>query len=251
MIVLRNLSKQEIITLLEIANACCKCEDLTEFQTYLDKFRWLIHFDCVAGTLVDLDAAAVNPSQAVKTVEYKVPHGLMNEYWAQCYWRKDFVLNQCFETLKIQNIMEGVCQCYGNHPNEVVELFRSYNIWDGWLHPALQHRHKRLTLFAFMSEHIENSLRDQSVIKVTVPFFIQAFNRIMEPATPAQTQLTPREVEVLNWVKEGKTSWEISLILSISKSCVNFHIENAKRKLDVVNRTQAVAAAVSQGIIQI
>ncbi len=248
---LRDLSKQEILALLEMSSACCMCEDLNEFQTYMTQFKELIHFDCVAGTYVDLGAAACNCSQAVKVVEYDVPPGLLNEYWAGCYWQDDILLNRCFETLKVQNIREGVRQCYGNNPNQVVDLFRSYNLWDGWLLGVLQQRQKQLTLFAFMSDHVDNSPRDQAIIALAIPFFTQAFNRIMLPAPPPPIQLTPREVEVLNWVKEGKTSWEISTILSVSKSCVNFHIENVKRKLDVVNRTQAVAAAVSQGIIQI
>jgi DNA-binding CsgD family transcriptional regulator len=53
----------------------------------------------------------------------------------------------------------------------------------------------------------------------------------------------------LNWVKDGKTSWEISLILSISTNTVQFHIKNIMWKLDVVSRPQAVAVALQTGLI--
>ncbi len=55
--------------------------------------------------------------------------------------------------------------------------------------------------------------------------------------------LTPREVECLHWVAAGKTDLEMAVILSISARTARFHIENAKRKLNVATRVQAVAEA--------
>ncbi len=55
--------------------------------------------------------------------------------------------------------------------------------------------------------------------------------------------LTPREREVLKWLKCGKTSWAIALILRISERTVNYHVNNIMRKLDVSNRMQAVSVA--------
>lgn len=45
--------------------------------------------------------------------------------------------------------------------------------------------------------------------------------------------LTPRERECLRWVIEGKSAWEISRILGISRRTVSFHLDNAKGKLKV------------------
>jgi len=61
--------------------------------------------------------------------------------------------------------------------------------------------------------------------------------------------LSLREKEVLNWLKKGKSSWEISTILNIGESTVNFHITNIMHKLNAVSRTQAVAIAIEQGLI--
>jgi DNA-binding NarL/FixJ family response regulator len=68
----------------------------------------------------------------------------------------------------------------------------------------------------------------------------------MKRKTPV---LSNREKEVLKWLKEGKRSWDISRILQISRDTVNFHIKNLFKKLNVVNRTQAVSEAMRQGII--
>ena len=56
-------------------------------------------------------------------------------------------------------------------------------------------------------------------------------------------RLSPREVECLHWVALGKTDAEIALILSISARTARFHVENAKQKLQVATRIQAVAVA--------
>lgn len=62
-------------------------------------------------------------------------------------------------------------------------------------------------------------------------------------------KLTKREQECLLWISEGKTTWETSQILKISERTIIFHLHNASIKLGVVNRQQAVAKAVIQGII--
>jgi DNA-binding CsgD family transcriptional regulator len=65
----------------------------------------------------------------------------------------------------------------------------------------------------------------------------------------SQDLLSPREREILAWTKDGKSRWEISRILAISDETVKFHLRNVMRKLGVTNRTQAVAVALSAGLI--
>ena len=78
----------------------------------------------------------------------------------------------------------------------------------------------------------------------------EAISRILPDIRQAMnTVLTEREKECLLWTAEGKTSWEISQILGISERTVVFHLNNATRKLDVVNRQHAVAKAISHGYI--
>jgi DNA-binding NarL/FixJ family response regulator len=64
-----------------------------------------------------------------------------------------------------------------------------------------------------------------------------------------QVALNERELECLTWSARGKTSPEIATILGLSKRTVNFHIENACRKLNVSTRTEAVARAASGRLI--
>lgn len=66
--------------------------------------------------------------------------------------------------------------------------------------------------------------------------------KIKDKAAKLQT-LTKRENEVLKWLAQGKTSWEIAVILKVAEVTVNFHVNNIKTKLNVVSRSHAVAVA--------
>lgn len=69
-------------------------------------------------------------------------------------------------------------------------------------------------------------------------------------ASKAGMGLTPRETEILRWISYGKTASEIALIVSVSEHTVNSHTATILKKLNVVNRTQMVAKAIRERIIQ-
>jgi LuxR family quorum sensing-dependent transcriptional regulator len=56
-------------------------------------------------------------------------------------------------------------------------------------------------------------------------------------------KLTAREREILQWTAAGKTADETAKILSISVRTVEYHLLNASRKLNTVNRTHTVVEA--------
>jgi DNA-binding response OmpR family regulator len=66
---------------------------------------------------------------------------------------------------------------------------------------------------------------------------------------PKLIDLGKREVETLTWAARGKTSAEIAQILGLSKRTVDFHIDNARVKLGVTTRTQAVIKAATGQLI--
>lgn len=53
--------------------------------------------------------------------------------------------------------------------------------------------------------------------------------------------LSSREVEIMDWVRKGKTNNEIGQILDISIFTVKNHLQRIFKKLNVFNRAQAVA----------
>ncbi|HEY7125956.1 MAG TPA: helix-turn-helix transcriptional regulator, partial [Ktedonobacterales bacterium] len=71
-----------------------------------------------------------------------------------------------------------------------------------------------------------------------------------QPIDPAVLKgLTPRELEVLQQVAEGKTDKEIAEVLVISPRTANRHIANIFLKLDVTTRAAAAAYAIRNRLV--
>ena len=68
---------------------------------------------------------------------------------------------------------------------------------------------------------------------------------------PTASVLSQREVAILNWAASGKTDAEIGELVKISARTVRFHTDNAKRKLGVTTRIQAVTEALRLGLIKL
>jgi len=62
-------------------------------------------------------------------------------------------------------------------------------------------------------------------------------------------KLTIRETEIMRWTADGKTSYEISIILGISERTVNFHLSNILNKFNVNSKIAAAVQAVILGLI--
>lgn len=66
-----------------------------------------------------------------------------------------------------------------------------------------------------------------------------------------QEDLTPREMEVLELIREGNKNKQIADKLSISETTVNFHIKNIVGKLQANDRTHAVTIALRRGLLNV
>jgi LuxR family transcriptional regulator len=82
------------------------------------------------------------------------------------------------------------------------------------------------------------------------PYLSAAIDRISSNTAAAKCSskqkmmfLTSREKEILQWVSVGKSCGETGSILGITERTIKFHLQNVYRKLEVVNRAQAVTVA--------
>ena len=62
---------------------------------------------------------------------------------------------------------------------------------------------------------------------------------VMDTRELARFKLTPRELEVLHWLAEGKSNSEIAAVLGLAAGTVKLHVERVLAKLGVPNRTAA------------
>lgn len=75
---------------------------------------------------------------------------------------------------------------------------------------------------------------------------------MMQPRRTFRTPcpLTPRQIEVLTWMAEGKTAIEIGIIMGLSHFTTTAHMQGAKEAAGVSKDTALVATALRQGWIQ-
>jgi DNA-binding CsgD family transcriptional regulator len=72
---------------------------------------------------------------------------------------------------------------------------------------------------------------------------------VIVEAEYAESQLTPRELEVIALLADGLANKEIAARLSISPHTAKFHVESLLRKLNASNRAEAVRKGIRQGMI--
>jgi DNA-binding CsgD family transcriptional regulator len=73
---------------------------------------------------------------------------------------------------------------------------------------------------------------------------------VPERHRPDRPSLTVREVECLGRTMDGKTAWEVGAILGITERTVVLHLQTAMRKLDCINKHQAVLKALRLGLLR-
>lgn len=69
------------------------------------------------------------------------------------------------------------------------------------------------------------------------------------PARTGGALLTLRETECLAWAARGKTMADTAQILGITRRTIEFHLDNAKVKLDALTVSQAVAEAIRRDLL--
>jgi LuxR family quorum sensing-dependent transcriptional regulator len=136
---------------------------------------------------------------------------------------------------------------------EVVQRARDFGLSDGFVIPIPSNRSFDVNSVGHVwmgGGTLDLPERDLPALHLMA---LYAFDRVLQlhgPCPKQETNLTPREREVLTWVALGKSDSDIGEILKISKRTVTEHVVHARRKLGAVNRTQAVMIAVRDRIIQ-
>ncbi len=78
---------------------------------------------------------------------------------------------------------------------------------------------------------------------------LSRFSSRGSPAPAAPSPLTPREVDVLRLIADGKGNTEIAASLNIGLGTVKGHIRDILEKLSAADRTQAAVLALRKGFI--
>lgn len=89
------------------------------------------------------------------------------------------------------------------------------------------------------------------ILQVSAQYAHQCFCGLIVPDLPEHPALSPREVEVLKWMAQGKSNSVIADIVGVRANTVDTHIRRIFTKLGVTDRISAVLAGLGEGIIKL
>ncbi len=240
----KHLSKKDAIDLLELTYKASQCYNPDKFAPIVLELRNFIDFDhsfCAYGNLLE---GAENAIDVLDCAEF------LNVILKDKMYESDPVATELFKTWEPQYWQD----VYKKYPaKHIMSLERDvFDTNAGISCGARDFTPNYGAVFSFGGKRIKKLPRTDAVIKYAIPHLSETLIRLSratkDPWANA-VKLSKREIEILKWAKEGKTSFETSVILSISERTVNFHVGNILKKLNVINRVQAVAAALEKGII--
>ncbi len=193
--------------------------------------------------------AGLNPAPAVV---HNFPDAWRDHYFEKNYQAKDPVvlfapeIETPFEwgDLKKRFKLDAEQQ-------KIMEEAREFGLEDGVGVPLHGARGNVCLLSFARAEHQPVKRSDLAKLEVIATQFHSAYSTVgrVDRRSRRALLLSLRERECLQWIAQGKSSWDIAAILDISENTVNFHVKNALAKLDANTRTLAVVKAIRYGLI--
>lgn len=144
--------------------------------------------------------------------------------------------------------------CRIGQQRKFIGFLRENGLYDGFSVPIHGPNGCVAILLFASAKIIQKDFEDTESLCLVAVSLLQRIKRIMAAgliSNPNKAILTERESECLKWVLDGKTNWEIGVLVGISARTVQFHLANSARKLGVNNRIQAGIKALISGIINL
>jgi DNA-binding CsgD family transcriptional regulator len=243
------LPKNELLLLIEIMNRLAVCSSCEVYREIFDNLKSLIPYDYATSGLVSVnDHGAV---EAYDLVNINFTEDWMAAYDEQRMYLIDVTVQENFKYYKTQCWSETYKK-YEN-PKKLLSFAHDFNLMNGYSCGAKSFGlYKKPSMISFVWNFNKRDMHISSIIEYLTPHMHIALSNVIytKNLKVQKFVLTEREVEVVSWIKEGKSSWDIACILKISEATVNYHVTNIMKKLNAYNRAQAVAVALQHGIIK-
>ncbi|WP_328523302.1 response regulator transcription factor [Kribbella sp. NBC_00359] len=183
---------------------------------------------------IDVVAAASDGDEAVRLVAEHNPDVLL----------VDLRMPKC-------DGVEATRRVRADHPGTEVVVLTTYSDDDSVLSALRAGARGFLTKDAdaeSIGRALQAAAAGQSIVDAEVQRRLIEGAATPKPADPADTGLTPREIEVLRLIADGLSNTEIARHLVVSEATVKTHINHLFAKANLRDRAQAVAYAYRLGL---
>lgn len=251
---INSLPKRDLIHLLTICDNTRKVQCLEQLQDCICELKKIILFD---GALsVYIDKGTMDQGRFPETIYHRVDFSnkFLKKYINCRYYEKSAVCNSVLKTWKPQHWKTAWGRDIGGHGKYSMQLAIDYGYLDGWTCANHHCINDCISAFVFAGKKVEKDNRTTAILRYITPHLAEAvkgiFNQNLTKHKAAKNmKLTSRELEVLKWIEQGKSTWDISKILNRSERVIKWHVKNFMRKLSAQNRTHAVAIALRHGLL--
>ena len=210
---MNDLSKRDLLELLEVISRLVKCSSSPEFEEALQDISSLLPYDkvlCVSG------------NAHTCTMDMMVSHNFPDDYLQLYAHQNMYKEDPCIE----RSLLLGKPHFYNIYDDTEYEqtisdssnqryksLSQDFNLVQR-LSSVLTDAAGKATYLCLANPTEESHPRSLRIVGILMPHLHHTINRIFKTDnTTGLPALSNREVEILKWVMEGKTNWAISQIL--------------------------------------
>ena len=247
------LSKSDMNSMLDIIHSSLSCHTKKEYELLIDATKSLIPMTQIRSLFGDCKDYPEKKMGAFKMITH-FPMAWEIRYNEKNYFLSDNIAFTAFRKTGLiywgdYTVLEGVDDNRNKESIKIMDEASSIGLKHGWLFSAKGRRSSECAVLSLAGDQCDQCERSRKILEHLSPHLCLAIRRVIFSQDKVTTRLTRRECEVLTWTAAGKTAWETSEILSISRRTVEFHMGNILNKLDAVNSQQAIAIALSSGLI--
>ncbi|MCJ8510273.1 LuxR family transcriptional regulator [Rhizobium lemnae] len=204
------------------------------------------HFHCSAFLVADLPDATVTEISASSIIT-NCPPELIALFDQHKFLNNSPVIHRIrVSVLPFSFELKELAKERGSQA--VRELFARFGMDSGAVFPVHDLSGKR-GWAGLCGQGVDFSLYEMMALSYCLNHVYQQLAHLRSQDIRVSDKLVDRELACLTWTAAGKTSAEIAEILGLSEHTVNHYLNRATRKLNAVNRTQAVAKAIRGNLI--
>lgn len=242
------LCHADALALLEIIDGCVRCKAEEEFRRLFWKLQGLVPFEHACAVLGRRDG------RCGVIVEHFVNVSCLEQFVqeARDYLQRSALSREHFTSYGLKFWSEARRRL--GQPRELVSLAVDFGMRDGYTIgsrplPAAPHG----SMFCLSVPTARRDERTETLLELVVPHLHFACCRLFDGHRRAAggVALSTVEKDILQLIMQGKSSWDMSVIIGISERTVNYHVYRVMEKLEAINRPQAVAVALRLGLIEI
>lgn len=201
----------------------------------------------LAGILPSQNATEIEQLEGLLLVDW--PSEWLNHYFSKNYVAIDPTIKMVKTSLEPFYWSQLRCLCEKD-PNAdlVMNEAMDFKLIEGLTVPITTAEGMKCG-FSFAGQHIDLTESTPGILSLLANYAFATsvkFGAVTSVAPP----MAPRQMDVIEWAAEGKTDWEIGMILHVSEHTVDKYMRQVKEKLDATNRVQMIAKAIRLGLIK-